>query len=217
MFLKKVLSFSKTTSIFYARKDWSFFITVSLFFPSKSHNIRFRAGSRHSEGRVEIRHEGRWGTICDDGWDITDANVACRQMGFGTAYEATHYASFGQGVGKVWVFNYVSEVYIRNLTKITYVSLPQTDLLPSNITCLIQFFFWEGGSENKFPRRLKPAFVFSYSRCGWIRWFVMEQREIFITAAILAGVLEIVVTLKMQAWNVIFLSQKIYNKEKYEN
>ncbi|XP_066927214.1 lysyl oxidase homolog 2B-like [Clytia hemisphaerica] len=68
-----------------------------------NHNIRFRSGSRHSEGRVEIRHEGRWGTICDDGWDITDANVACRQMGFGSAFEAIHYAGFGHGVGKVWL------------------------------------------------------------------------------------------------------------------
>lgn len=50
---------------------------------------------------MEIKHIDRWGTICDDGWDILDANVACRQMGFGSAYEATHYASFGQGVGKV--------------------------------------------------------------------------------------------------------------------
>ncbi|XP_066934900.1 lysyl oxidase homolog 2B-like [Clytia hemisphaerica] len=68
-----------------------------------NHNIRFRAGSRHSEGRVEVRHQGRWGTICDDGWDITDANVACRQMGFGSAFEAVHYAGFGEGVGKVWL------------------------------------------------------------------------------------------------------------------
>eukprot|EP00111_Clytia_hemisphaerica_P018020 TCONS_00053338-protein len=68
-----------------------------------NHDIRFRAGSRHSEGRVEVRYQGRWGTICDDGWDITDANVACRQMGFGSAFEAVHYAGFGEGVGKVWL------------------------------------------------------------------------------------------------------------------
>ncbi|XP_057307160.1 lysyl oxidase homolog 3A-like [Hydractinia symbiolongicarpus] len=68
-----------------------------------NHTVRLRGGSRHSEGRVEVKKMGRWGSICDDGWNIKNANVFCRQMGFGTAFEATHYASFGQGSGKVWL------------------------------------------------------------------------------------------------------------------
>jgi len=33
-------------------------------------------------GRIEICMGGRYGTICDDLWDMRDASVACRQLGF---------------------------------------------------------------------------------------------------------------------------------------
>ncbi len=62
--------------------------------------VRLEGGS-HREGRVEVYHNGRWGTVCDDGWDINDARVVCRQLGFPDAEAALKNSYFGRGTGAI--------------------------------------------------------------------------------------------------------------------
>ena len=60
-------------------------------------------GNSQTEGRVEIFHDGRWGTVCDDSWNIDDANVVCRELGFQRAISAPGFSSFGSGTGQVGI------------------------------------------------------------------------------------------------------------------
>ena len=54
-----------------------------------------------NEGRVEVLHNNIWGTVCDDRWDIIDAGVVCRQLGFAVAVQAT--VSVPDGSGQIWL------------------------------------------------------------------------------------------------------------------
>jgi len=45
--------------------------------------IRLAGSGLAHEGRLEVYHNGVWGTVCDDFFNDTDASVACFQLGFG--------------------------------------------------------------------------------------------------------------------------------------
>ena len=54
---------------------------VSCQAPCTQGDIRLQGGSV-THGRVEICNNNIWGTVCDDSWGRTEAQVACRQLGF---------------------------------------------------------------------------------------------------------------------------------------
>ena len=102
-------------------------ICMNVVYPGCTSGDMRLAGSSSSstQGRVELCHNNQWGTICDDGWDNSDAEVACKQLKYSSYskdYQITvslnfdycrndnlvgaqneSNAAFGQGSGSIWL------------------------------------------------------------------------------------------------------------------
>ena len=54
-------------------------------------DLRLVGGANNSEGRIEVCFDGMWGSICDNFWTQSDADIACKQLGFAAAGECSMY------------------------------------------------------------------------------------------------------------------------------
>ena len=75
------------------------------------HCIRLANGTASSSGRLEVYHNGTWGTVCNDARDQPGdqynnnmANVVCRMQGFSSGQVKVD-TEFGEGTGPIWMDN----------------------------------------------------------------------------------------------------------------
>ncbi|XP_037722832.1 uncharacterized protein LOC119555492 isoform X3 [Drosophila subpulchrella] len=63
---------------------------------------RLEGGRNANEGRLEVKHHGVWGSVCDDDFNLKAAQVACNSMGFyGPAKIEKNI--YGIGNGPIWL------------------------------------------------------------------------------------------------------------------
>ena len=78
--------------------------------------VRLVNGSGPHEGRVEVVFVDTWGTVCGQYWDLLDAIVVCRQLGYYTALSAP-VGTFGEGTGPIWLSSVRCRGNEANLTR----------------------------------------------------------------------------------------------------
>ena len=69
------------------------------------------------KGRVEVFYSGTRGKVCDDSWNLTDADVVCRELGFERAGKAYVSATFQQGNSTIWMDHVECTGKERSLTE----------------------------------------------------------------------------------------------------
>ncbi|KAI1232619.1 scavenger receptor cysteine-rich type 1 protein M130, partial [Lamprotornis superbus] len=70
-----------------------------------SGELRLVGGGDRCAGRVEVKHNGEWGSVCVFEFDLEAhwATVVCRRLGCGRVARASPYTPFGQADGRIWL------------------------------------------------------------------------------------------------------------------
>jgi len=78
--------------------------STSTFVPCpREGSIALTGGRSSREGRLQVCHNGIWGTVCDDGFTDAAARVVCYSLGFGYVGYPVNINTYGIGEGQMWL------------------------------------------------------------------------------------------------------------------
>jgi len=60
-------------------------------------------GGSPRQGRLEVYHNGSWGTVCDDGFTDAAARVVCYSLGFGYVGRKMNFSIYDVRRGRIWL------------------------------------------------------------------------------------------------------------------
>ncbi|XP_068575120.1 galectin-3-binding protein A-like [Cebidichthys violaceus] len=84
-------------------------------------------GGGVADGRVEIYHDGKWGTVCDDDWDMAEAQVVCRQLRFPGVKSVETGKDYGKASGPIWLDDLKCQGTENYLSTCSFTSWGATD------------------------------------------------------------------------------------------
>ena len=65
--------------------------------------VRLVGGNNVTSGRLEVRHSGLWGSVCDDEFGEEEGSVVCRMLGLPGPVKIHTQAAYGEGAGPIWI------------------------------------------------------------------------------------------------------------------
>lgn len=157
---------------------------------SQTERLKFRLAGyprKHNEGRIEVFYKGEWGTICDDDFSISNANVLCRQLGFVSATGWTHSAKYGKGLGMSDLCLLEAKYLVSELLHTYYVLLYMLALSHKD------------QQLNSADLAVMWRLLRMQGKSGWTTWCAMEVRRALNSASLAAGAIVTALTMKMPA------------------
>nr|XP_022294245.1 scavenger receptor cysteine-rich type 1 protein M130-like isoform X1 [Crassostrea virginica]XP_022294246.1 scavenger receptor cysteine-rich type 1 protein M130-like isoform X2 [Crassostrea virginica] len=94
----------------------------TLSYVCKDHAIRLGNSSVSNEGLLYVYLNGEWGTVCDDGFGMVEANVSCRTLGFQRAVSFHGGAMLGTGSGGILMDDVRCSGYEESLFNCNYTA-----------------------------------------------------------------------------------------------